>query len=235
MLCVLMSFCAAAQAGKLGGEKAKGHPAYYIDAAVLLVDLLLLPPSAQDTAATAGELAELHRIEDSRTPEQVAAAIADDREEDIFTYRTVLGGSFKAESLPLTAALSVHVHGEESAVGFGLKKVFARMRPYQADKTLHPVCKLTDAHNSYPSGHSLSGYLLAFTLAEMVPEKKQQILERADDYAHNRLVCGVHYASDLEASRRTAYVVFGAMMANPRFVQDMQAAGVEVRAALSAH
>ena len=51
MLCALMSFCAAAQAGKLGGEKAKGHPAYYIDPVALLVDPLLLPPPAQDTAA----------------------------------------------------------------------------------------------------------------------------------------------------------------------------------------
>jgi len=38
----------------------------------------------------------------------------------------------------------------------------------------------------------------------MVPEKRTEILERADVYAHNRLVCGVHTASDLEASRRIA-------------------------------
>jgi acid phosphatase (class A) len=85
------------------------------------------------------------------------------------------------------------------------------------------------ANNSYPSGHTLSGYLLAFTLAEMLPEKKQEILDRADDYAHNRLICGVHYPSDLVASKRAAYVVFGSMMANPNFLHDMQAARAELR------
>jgi acid phosphatase (class A) len=66
----------------------------------------------------------------------------------------------------------------------------------------------------------------------MVPEKRTEILERADVYAHNRLVCGVHTASDLEASRRIAYAVFGSMMQEPRFQQDLAAARAETRHAL---
>jgi hypothetical protein len=55
----------------------------------------------------------------------------------------------------------------------------------------------------------------------MVPEKSAEILARADDPAHNRLVCGVHTASDLEASRRVAYAMFGSMLEEPRFQQDL--------------
>jgi acid phosphatase (class A) len=79
------------------------------------------------------------------------------------------------------------------------------------------------------TGHALTGYLEALTLAEIVPEKRPEILERADNYAHNRLVCGVHYASDIEASRRIAYVVFGYMLATPRFERDLAAAKLELR------
>jgi acid phosphatase (class A) len=210
----------------------KTHTAHYIDLNNLRLAPIVPAPPAVGSTITRDELATLHQIEASRTPQQVAAAQADDAEEDIFSFRTVLGDSFRAEQLPLTAALSAHVHNEEGVSSAELKLLFARPRPYQLDKTLHPVCKLTDVPNSYPSGHTLSGYLLAFTLAEMIPEKKAEILARSADYAHNRLVCGVHYPSDLEASQRIAYAVFGYMLANPRFQADLKAARGELRSYL---
>jgi acid phosphatase (class A) len=78
----------------------------------------------------------------------------------------------------------------------------------------------------------LTGYLEAFTLAEIAPEKRAEILARADDYAHSRLVCGVHYPSDVEASRTVAYAVFGYMLATPRFQRDLAVAREEMRAKL---
>lgn len=205
---------------------------YYIDASVLDAGTFLLTPPEVGSPANNAELAELHRIEDSRTPEQVAKAKADEAEEDIFAYKTVFGPSFNPESLPLTAALGAHVKNEQGVVGAQLKLMFARPRPFQTDSTLHPVCELTTVHNSYPSGHGLTGYLSALTLAEMVPEKRQEILERADDYAYQRMVCGVHYRSDIEASRKMSYMVFGYMMATPRFQRDLAAARIELRTKL---
>ena len=208
------------------------HEPYFIHPDRLpLVTIIPAPPAADSEEANA-ELAELRRIQDARTPEQVKAAQADEAEQDIFTYRTVLGAGFNAQALPLTAALSAHVHGDEPVASDELKKLFARPRPYQVDSMIHPVCKLTAQHNSYPSGHALSGYLLAFTAVEMVPEKRAEILQRADDYAHNRLVCGVHMSSDLEASRRIAYAMFGSMLQEPRFQQELAAARTETRHAL---
>ncbi|WP_184223459.1 phosphatase PAP2 family protein [Granulicella aggregans] len=58
---------------------------------------------------------------------------------------------------------------------------------------------------SYPSGHTFAGFISAYILIRMVPELKTEILAQADDYAHNRLVCGVHYPSDLDVSRRVAF------------------------------
>lgn len=206
--------------------------AYYIDPMVMNLQALIPDPPAADSATTKAELAELHKIEQARTPEQVAAAKADEADEELFLYETVLGDRFNAETLPVTAELGVHVKNEQSVAGAALKAVFQRVRPYTTDKTLHPVCALTDAPNSYPSGHALTGYLEGLTLAEIVPEKRAEILARADDYAHNREVCGVHYPSDVEASRKVAYVVFGYMLATPRFQRDLAAARAETRAAL---
>jgi acid phosphatase (class A) len=206
--------------------------AYYIDPTMLDLAALVPDPPAVGSTAQKAELQQLHEIERTRTPEQVTAAKADENEEDLFAYKAVFGAGFNPEALPLTAELGAHVKNDQSVAGSALKAVFQRPRPYQADKTLHPVCALTEAPNSYPSGHALTGYLEALTLAEMAPEKRAEILARADDYAHNRLVCGVHYPSDLEASRRIAYVVFGYMMATPRFERDLAAAKAEMRAKL---
>src|ERR1700744_2564822 len=80
--------------------------AYFIDPAVLDLAIYLTPPPASGSEITKHELVELHRVEATRTPQQVAAAKADDKEEDIFIFRDVLGKEFNAESLPLTAELS---------------------------------------------------------------------------------------------------------------------------------
>jgi acid phosphatase (class A) len=201
---------------------------YYIDPTVMNLPALIPDPPAVGSAANNAQLAELHRIQASRTPAQVAAAKADEAEENIFAYETVFGPDFNPDTLPVTADLGAHVKNEQSVAGAALKAIFQRVRPYNTDKTLHPVCAVTDMPNWYPSGHALTGYLEGLTLAEIVPEKRTEILARADDYARNRLVCGVHYPSDIEAGRRVAYVVFGYMLATPKFQHDLWAAKAEM-------
>jgi acid phosphatase (class A) len=205
------------------------HTAYYLESVPLHLDLILPLPFPRNSAAAAAELAELHRIESTRTPAQIAQAQADDHEEDIFIFKSVMGPGFTAEALPITAELSTHIRKDEGATGSPLKNIYRRPRPYQADSTLHPVCPLNADPTSYPSGHSLSGYLLALTLIQIVPEKRQQIFDRADEYVHNRLVCGVHYASDIEASRKLAYAIFGSLAISSRFQHDLAAAREETR------
>ncbi|MDL2354566.1 MAG: phosphatase PAP2 family protein [Pseudomonadota bacterium] len=189
---------------------------------------MLAAPAAAGSAVAARELAELHQIEAARTPGQVARAMADDKDESVFLFRDVIGANFNAQALPLTALLSAHVGHDESANTDQLKQGYARVRPYNADKSLQPVCKTKKKDDSYPSGHATAGYLQALTLIELVPEKRDAILARADDYAHNRLVCGVHYRSDIEAARLVAYSVHALMRQNAQFQAEVAAAKAEL-------
>jgi len=66
----------------------------------------------------------------------------------------------------------------------------------------------------------------------MVPEKRDALLARADAYGHNRLVCGVHYASDIPASRLVAYAIHAVMAQNPMYQTELAAARTELRTAL---
>jgi acid phosphatase (class A) len=193
---------------------------------------VLPKPPAADSWVTKEELAELHRLQTTRTKEQVERAMADDVEESIFIFAKQIGPGFNAAALPITAAFSKRVKNDEGINAAPAKKGFARIRPYNLDKTLTPVCKTKTIDDAYPSGHTTTGYLMALTLIDMVPEKRDEILARADDYANNRLVCGVHYRSDLPASRLLAYRIHAVMGTNPQYQTELAAARAELRAAL---
>lgn len=204
----------------------------YVPAAQIHAEAILPTPPAGDSDTTRAELAELHRIEAARTPDQVAQARADEKNETLFLFRDLFGEGYTADRLPRTAALSDYVKAQEDVISTPLKSAFRRVRPYNLDKTLHPVCKTKTKADSYPSGHSLAGYLAALTLIDLVPKRRDAILARADAYAHNRMVCGVHYPSDIQASRLLAYATHAAMLDNPAYRQQEAAAREELRQAL---
>jgi acid phosphatase (class A) len=195
------------------------------------LDILATPPAPGSKTSDA-ELAELHRIEAARTPEDVARAKADDENQTIFLFETVFGDKFNKANLPAVDALGARLKADESANTGAAKEAFHRVRPYNLDKTLHPVCKTKSKDDSYPSGHTTVGYLMGLALIDLVPERRDDILARADDYAHNRLVCGVHFASDLAAARLVAYAVHAIMRLDPEYQKAAAAARAELRGAL---
>ena len=228
---------AAAMAAVLAAQTPQKAPAKtgaFIRADQLAVFQFLADPPTAGSKQLAAEMQELHRLQDTRTPAQITAAQADDAEEDIFIFRTVLGDKFSRDTLPLTAKLSDDLHNDEGVIVNPAKTFFHRPRPYNADATLKPVCKVkTDPSDyAYPSGHSTTGYLEALALTMIAPEKRAAILERADDYAHNRLVCGVHYPSDPLASKQVALAMMGVMLMNPKFQEELAKAKTETRARL---
>lgn len=225
---LIVSICCA---WTLGAQNVPAHQPNFITPDQLDPSLILPNPPADHTPAGDAELAEVHRLQDARTPADVAHAQADDVQEDIFIYRTVIGENFVAENLPQTALLSAHLHSDESLIGNVPKKYFQKLRPFNFDSTVKPVCKTKSNRDDYgyPSGHALTGYLEALALIRILPEKRDAILARADDYAHSRVVCGVHYPSDIAASKLTAYAMMGIIMNNAQFRKELEAARQEVR------
>jgi hypothetical protein len=64
-------------------------------------------------------------------------------------------------------------HNDESVIGSAAKRNFQRLRPFNFDATVKPVCKtgVNFTHYGYPSGHSLTGYLEVLALIPIVPKK----------------------------------------------------------------
>ena len=102
------------------------------------------------------------------------------------------------------------------------KAFFERPRPPGAPQT----------HGSYPSGHSAFASMSAILLAQIVPERRAAIFQRADVFAESRIVAGVHYPSDVQAGWISGTVVAADLLALPRFQADFAAVRIEVRRAL---
>ena len=193
---------------------------------------IMPPPPVDGSQAQKAELDELHGLAARRTPAQAAKAKYDAEHKDIFIFADALGEKFTAENLPLAAALGMEISADASDAGKAAKAFFHRDHPYTFDKTLLPICTAKGLPESYPSGHALNGWLLGLALVEMVPEKSAEILARAEEYGHSRLVCSVHYPSDVAASKPLAYALHAAEIRNPAFRRELAAARQEVRARL---
>ena len=84
---------------------------------------------------------------------------------------------------------------------------------------------------SYPSGHAAAGWAWALILAEIAPERLDAILARGLAFGESRVVCNVHWESDVAAGRILGAGVVARLHADAGFRQDLEAAREEVAAA----
>ncbi|HHO59193.1 MAG TPA: phosphatase PAP2 family protein, partial [Thiotrichales bacterium] len=84
------------------------------------------------------------------------------------------------------------------------KNHYQRARPFMVNHK--PVCTpeeeaMLRGDGSYPSGHSAIGWAWALILSEVAPEKADAILYRGRAYSQSRVVCNVHWQSDINEGR----------------------------------
>ena len=192
---------------------------------------LLPPPPAADSSRAKAEVAELHAIASASSPALIEAARRDDGDEKPDLFNAALG--FDLAALPATSKMMNDVLKEEDTDSKAAKAYFHRDRPWIVDasiKTCVPV-KPGPAANSYPSGHTSVAFSMGVVLAALMPEKAQAILARAEEFGEHRLVCGVHFRSDIAAGQQFGTVLALQLMEKPAFKAEMDAARAELRAA----
>jgi acid phosphatase (class A) len=187
------------------------------------------PPSTPESAATRDELLAMQA---TRTAAQVEAARAD-RKTRIERFYGALGLAETAPpDLPRLQRLAKRV---EEDVRFQVRVVkdhYRRLRPYEIEPRLEPCIDNVQGDLSYPSGHAAYAWSMAYLLAEMVPERRAALEARAAEFARQRMMCGVHFRSDLEAGRHAARLLLSAMDTDTEFRAERAAATAELRAAL---
>ena len=190
------------------------------------------PPPAPDSAETRRELADLLALQRTRSDAEVAAARAD-RKTELHRFYAALG--LDAENPPDLPHLERFAERVEDDVRIHvrhLKDRFRRLRPYEIDPRLDPCIDHVRGDLSYPSGHAAYAWSMAYLLELMVPERKQALEARAAEFAGQRMVCGVHFPSDLAAGKQAAELLLREMRLRQEFSTEGAAAAAELRVAL---
>ena len=151
-------------------------------------------------------------------------------------YACALGQPIDAKALPRTYHLLQRMEIDARTVGTPPKDHFDRTRPLIGDD--RPVCiKREDwmrTNASYPSGHAITGWAWGLVLGELSPAHASGLLEAGREIGDSRVICGVHYPSDVEAGRMLGASMVSAEHANASFRADFEAAKAELAKAQGA-
>lgn len=112
------------------------------------------------------------------------------------------------------------------------KNYYNRTRPFSfyGEDTCNPEQQAELSTNgSYPSGHTSIGWATALVLAEINPERQNEILKRGYDMGESRVICGYHFQSDVDAGRLTGAVTVARLHADPGFNKQLAKAKAEFR------
>ncbi|MDE7381734.1 MAG: phosphatase PAP2 family protein, partial [Muribaculaceae bacterium] len=110
------------------------------------------------------------------------------------------------------------------------KQYYNRPRPYAffGEDTCNPEQQAELSTNgSYPSGHSSLGWATALILAELNPDRQDEILERGFQMGESRVICGYHFQSDVDAGRITGSACVARLHADPNFNKQLDKAKKE--------
>jgi acid phosphatase (class A) len=204
---------------------------------------------ANSSKQTRGELDYLLRLEKNRTEAEGERALYfapwgysssvkpgnsnfPAQQRNLFYVGRSIGSWFNPDDLPVTAEILGRVWRDASYYMWRLKFKYARIRPYNIDRTLKPL----DEPNwtAFPSGHSSYSHMLAFIYSELAPEFSDIFLNDARAISHSREIIGVHFPSDSEAGRVFAREFVDELLASDKFkpeFEKMKAEWARVRAA----
>jgi acid phosphatase (class A) len=209
---------------------AEAEDGYYLNPAEVDLIHVLAPPPAVGSPEGKADLQAVLAAVNSRTDAVIKQVQADDQR-IVFRFADVMGPNFRTESVPFATQFFQHVYADGNAATLAAKAYFKRQRPFVVDPDIK-IIVVQAPDFSYPSNHSTFAYEAGILLAAMVPGKAAAIFQRSADYAHNRVIAGVHFPTDVEAGRISGSVIDNTLLHEPHFVTDFERAKSEVRAAL---
>lgn len=121
---------------------------------------------------------------------------------------------------------------------YAAKDTYNRKRPFVVnnDASCTPSEEATlSKDGSYPSGHSALGWAWALVLSEVAPERANALLARGYAFGQSRVICGVHWQSDVDAGRVMGSAAVATLHTDPTFTAQLAAAKTEVANARAAN
>jgi acid phosphatase (class A) len=214
-----------------------GYLAGYLTKAALPDSLSLVPPPPAPGSAALALDEDVNRkaLALRGTPRFAQAT------EDANLLFPRAAGTFScALSAPVTEADTPHLYvllrrilSDAGASTGRAKNEYKRLRPFLVNK--EPSCTPAEeadlgTQGSYPSGHSAAGWTWALVLAELAPERENEIFARGRAFGQSRVVCNVHWQADVNEGRILGAATVARLHADPAFQAELAAAKKEVDA-----
>jgi acid phosphatase (class A) len=173
-------------------------------------------------------------VDEARRREAFEDAGAYDYDQLLPRFSQAAGTELTLHSRPILAHMLNRLLGDTQNYAGTAKTRNPRDRPYVEDPTIVP-CETDFLYPSnaasYPSGHATNGFAAALLIAEVMSGPRTNrgaiIMARGIRYGDNRVVCGVHHPSDVEAGRILAREVYRAVHDNLDFKADLDCAKIE--------
>lgn len=152
--------------------------------------------------------------------------------EAVKSFESTLGIEISETKTPNLYVLMRRVLTDAALSTHTAKNNYKRKRPFVVNNT--PICTpdneaLLRRDGSYPSGHTAIGWAWALVFSEIFPEKTDAILQRGYAFGESRVICNVHWHSDVEMGRVMGAAAVARLHANPTFQSDLAAAKKEVK------
>lgn len=148
-------------------------------------------------------------------------------------YSEAFGVEINEENAPEILKLIVGMREDAGDLGTReAKRYYDRVRPFifYEEDTCNPEQQAELSSNgSYPSGHSSLGWATALVLAEINPERQNEILKRGYEMGESRVICGYHFQSDVDAGRVTGATTVARLHADPGFNKQLAKAKAEFK------
>ena len=213
----------------------------YLHASALpkAVDILPPPPEAGSEAMKADEDRRAAALRLGGTP-RYALARSDAVRSAASTaqgFACALGTDISTERTPALFALLSRVRLDVRAASYPAKSHYRRPRPFVLHRTrsCYPDDEdMVHEDGSYPSARGAVGWAYALVLAQVRPERRDEILKRGLAFGESRVVCDQEWQSDVDAGRTLAAATIGRVQGNEAFRADLAKARQEVAAASAA-
>nr|WP_312054978.1 phosphatase PAP2 family protein [Brevundimonas diminuta] len=235
---LLLSACAGTPAAlRPEAARAAAAPSGYLDAPALETLAAALPPPP--APGSAADQADKHRSARMAALEDtdrwlLATAHAELRPPlALQHFNCALGVRLEPEATPALTRLMQRLFHDADTAAESVKARAFRARPVGDDPNRRACQRLTEAGRrsaSYPSGSSTVAVIYGEAFAALDPAHADAARRMAHAVGQSRLVCGMHYPSDVAAGEDLGRAVFAAAAAQPDFAADLAAARAELAA-----
>jgi acid phosphatase (class A) len=190
---------------------------------------VLPPPPVVGGPADQADMDAVRQAQSLEGTPRWAQATADASLQTFDMFRDIIGPDFTPAKRPEIVALMAYAGRQFIIASTESKALFARPRPFITAPDLKVCTAEKPTQFSYPSGHAGWGWMSAQILARVEPRHASALLARGRDYGQSRVVCAVHYPSDLVAGRYLGDAVFTHLDNDPQYLGLMASAKAAVK------